>query len=88
MEAISRFLASMGISLDKIVGFASDGASVMMGKHNGVATLFSRIFQFTITTHCVSHRYKFHLYTYMVFDYLPELCNKYIQARIELFAGF
>ena len=43
--------------LPKLVAFASDGASVMLGKNEGVATKLSRICTYPlIVNHCVAHR--------------------------------
>ncbi|GBC38152.1 zinc finger protein 862-like [Rhizophagus irregularis DAOM 181602=DAOM 197198] len=43
--------------LSKLVAFASDGASVMLGKNEGVAAKFSRICTYPlIVNHCVAHR--------------------------------
>ncbi|CAG8721475.1 6749_t:CDS:2, partial [Cetraspora pellucida] len=41
---------------EKIMAFASDGASVMMGKNNGVATQFSKNNLYLFVTHCIVHR--------------------------------
>ena len=40
----------------KICSFASDGASVMMGKNTGVATRIAQINPFLYITHCIAHR--------------------------------
>ncbi|CAH1770032.1 13839_t:CDS:2, partial [Entrophospora sp. SA101] len=40
----------------KICSFASDGASVMMGKNTGVATRIAQINHFLYITHCIAHR--------------------------------
>ncbi|CAB4487085.1 unnamed protein product [Rhizophagus irregularis] len=43
--------------LSKLVAFASDGASVMLGKNEGVAAKLSRICTYPlIVNHCVAHR--------------------------------
>ncbi len=43
--------------LSKLVAFASDGASVMLGKNEGVATKLSRICTYPlIVNYCVAHR--------------------------------
>src|SRR5437016_3614683 len=43
--------------LSKLVAFASDGASVMLGKNEGVAAKLSRICTYSlIVNHCVAHR--------------------------------
>ncbi|XP_070552471.1 zinc finger protein 862-like [Ptychodera flava] len=40
----------------KLVGFGADGASVMLGKRNGVAALLKRDVPHLIEMHCVAHR--------------------------------
>ncbi|XP_077977576.1 zinc finger protein 862-like [Glandiceps talaboti] len=40
----------------KSVGFGADGASVMMGRKNGVAALIKRDVPYLIEMHCVAHR--------------------------------
>jgi hypothetical protein len=43
--------------LPKLVAFAFDGASVMLGKNEGVAAKLSRICTYPlIVNHCVAHR--------------------------------
>jgi Domain of unknown function (DUF4371)/hAT family C-terminal dimerisation region len=43
--------------LSKLVAFASDGASVMLGKNEGVAAKLSRVCTYPlIVNHCVAHR--------------------------------
>ena len=38
VEAIHAFMAMRFLDIDKLKGFATDGASVMVGCHTGVAT--------------------------------------------------
>ncbi len=40
----------------KITSFASDGASVMLGKRNGVAAKIAERNPYLFTTHCIAHR--------------------------------
>ena len=40
----------------KLVGFGSDGASVNLGKRNGVAALLTADVPFLVVVHCVAHR--------------------------------
>ena len=44
------------ISSSKIIGFASDGASVMVGKENGVAARLRKENPFMLNIHCIAHR--------------------------------
>ncbi|KAJ8048792.1 hypothetical protein HOLleu_01255 [Holothuria leucospilota] len=39
-----------------MAGFGSDGASVMVGCRNGVATQLKRMEPMIVSTHCVAHR--------------------------------
>ena len=40
----------------KLVAFGSDGASVMIGRRNGVSALLKQIAPWIIANHCVAHR--------------------------------
>lgn len=42
IEAIKAYIALKGLSLSKLMGFGSDGASVMTGRVSGVATRLTR----------------------------------------------
>jgi len=57
-EALITFFEASKIPLNKITGFTSDGASVMLGCKNGVATLLRENFGLShlIEFHCVAHR--------------------------------
>ncbi|XP_040069819.1 E3 SUMO-protein ligase KIAA1586-like [Ixodes scapularis] len=59
-EALLTCLSSHGLSMnvlkEKLVAFACDGASVMLGKHSGVAKLLENTFPNLITWHCSAHR--------------------------------
>ena len=41
---------------DNLVAFASDGASVMVGRESGVATKLKDLFPHLKTWHCLNHR--------------------------------
>ena len=53
MDAITTFLQSVGLSIDDLSSFRSDGASVMTG---GVAALLRAMNSQIISVHCVCHR--------------------------------
>ena len=55
-ESIRGVLIKHKFSLSRLVGFASDGASVMTGIHNGVAAQLKRICPQLTSIHCVAHR--------------------------------
>ena len=41
---------------NKLVGFCSDGASVMLGRNSGVGTRLKNDFPFIVLWHCLNHR--------------------------------
>ncbi|XP_060575685.1 zinc finger protein 862-like isoform X2 [Ruditapes philippinarum] len=49
-------ISEKGLDIKKLTGFSSDGASVMMGKDNGVAALLRSENPSMINIHCVCHR--------------------------------
>ena len=55
-KAIVDFLEMKKIPMDKVIGFASDGASVMVGRKTGVTTLLKQANPFLISIHCIAHR--------------------------------
>ena len=56
VEAIHSFLAKKALDIDKLRGFATDGASVMVGCRNGVATQLKQCCPSLVSIHCVNHR--------------------------------
>ncbi|XP_070582700.1 zinc finger protein 862-like [Erythrolamprus reginae] len=54
--AIKEFYAANNIDLQKMVMLTSDGASVMLGKNNGVAAQLRRDVSHLLEQHCVAHR--------------------------------
>lgn len=69
--AIKNFLVEKGIPLHKMVGLASDGASVMMGSRSGVGKRLrdgwaeddddddvAPLAPHLVHIHCVAHRYE------------------------------
>jgi hypothetical protein len=55
-EAIKKFYADNQLDVQKMVMFTSDGASVMLGKSNGVAALLRAEVPHLTVQHCVAHR--------------------------------
>lgn len=49
-------LSELGLDVTKVGGLASDGASVMLGRNNGVASRLKAIAPSVIVVHCVCHR--------------------------------
>lgn len=54
--AIKQFYEDCNLDLQKMVMFTSDGASVMLGKHNGIAAQLRREVPHVLEQHCVVHR--------------------------------
>ena len=55
-KSLSTFLQDINFHVTDISSFGSDGASVMTGRREGVATLLKRINNNIISIHCVAHR--------------------------------
>ena len=71
VEAIRAFMAKRFLDIDKLKGFATDGASVMVGRHTGVATQLKQCSPSLISIHCVNHRLA--LATAHAADHIPYL---------------
>ena len=56
VQAITQFYSKHGLDLQRMVMLTSDGASVMLGKHNGVAALLKRQIPHLTEQNCVAHR--------------------------------
>lgn len=54
-QAILHYISNSQLDLQKMAGGASDGASVMMGRVNGVMAQLKGIVPFFIATHCAAH---------------------------------
>ena len=55
-SCLKSVLEKKGLAMDKMIGFASDGASVMTGVKKGVTTLAKNENPFMLTVHCLAHR--------------------------------
>ena len=59
-HSLLKCLESHGFSseilLERLIGFASDGASVMFGSHTGVAKRIQSVFPNVVIWHCINHR--------------------------------
>ena len=55
-DTILNWAGERNISLDRCVGFGSDGASVMVGIRSGVATRLKTLNPFIVSVHCAAHR--------------------------------
>ena len=49
-------LSEKGLDINKCLGFGSDGASVMTGRHNGVASKVKQKSPHCVAIHCMAHR--------------------------------
>lgn len=56
VDAIKKFYSDHDIDMLKMVMFTSDGASVMLGKQNGVAAKLRHDIPHLFQQHCVAHR--------------------------------
>ena len=73
-EVIDRYFEKIGVPLSKIVGFGSDGAAVMLGLRNGVATKLREDSPFMLNVHCIAHRF--------------ALCTGEGASKVTLVRGF
>ncbi|OQR82215.1 hypothetical protein ACHHYP_20812 [Achlya hypogyna] len=54
--AVMHLLEDLDLNYRNIVGFASDGASVMLGSRNGAAMKLKAKIPHLVTSHCPTHR--------------------------------
>ena len=55
-QAIVTEFNNLGINIKQMLGLATDGASVMVGRRNGVSTRLKENVPHLISIHCVAHR--------------------------------
>lgn len=55
-DNVKQELGKSGLDIQNFLSFASDGASVMVGKHNGVSALLKMENLRLINVHCICHR--------------------------------
>ena len=53
VDTVLKVFTAKSISLEKLCGVATDGASVMVGCRTGVTT---RLNPFILSVHCIAHR--------------------------------
>ena len=69
-----KIIKNNNISLDKINIFTSDGASVLLGSHNGVQAKLKSIVPYLLEFHCVAHREALSVsQAYQSVDYFVQL---------------
>ena len=54
-QSILSLIHEVNITKDKIVGFGSDGASNMTGRHSGVAARLKLVLPELVSIHCCAH---------------------------------
>ena len=82
IEELLSVCQFVGINLSKVVGFGCDGASVMVGARNGVATRLKSHNPVMISIHCVAHRLA--LAATQAADSIPYL-KKFKQYLFQIF---
>ena len=55
-QAVLMELERKRLRIEKLIGMATDGASVMKGERNGVTTKMKNNNAFLLSTHCIAHR--------------------------------
>ena len=55
-KRVCEYVAIAGLDMTKMRGIATDGASTMMGRHNGVVTRLKTITPSAIGVHCAAHQ--------------------------------
>ena len=79
-DAVTYLLAEMDLSLIKLVGFGSDGASSMRGIHEGLSTKLRRDAPHFLDIHCIAHREALATndasYNFLELQYIDKFANK------------
>ena len=80
---LTAYLESKDMPLSRMVGFGSDGASVMTGRHNGVAARLKRLQPILTSVHCIAHRLA--LAAAQSGDSVPYIANTFKPTLRQLF---
>ena len=56
VNALRKYLTSVGLNLEKVIGIGTDGANVMVGCKNGVTTVLQRLQTSMVSVWCCAHR--------------------------------
>ena len=79
LDAISTAMSRLDVTAadwqEKLVGFGSDGASVMVGKNNGVIALLRQLQPVVQGVHCAAHR--------MELAYRDAMRNQPLHSKVE-----
>ena len=78
--------AELKISIEKVAAFGSDGASVMVGIHNGVAALLKGHVPHLVSIYCVAALAISHATKSVPF--IARHCKQYIPFTIEVWFAF
>ena len=84
-QALIAHLQWVGLSIDSLSSFGSDGASVMTGRHSGVAARLCELNAQIIPVHCICHRLA--LATGQASNEVPYL-KEYLLALWKCFSIF
>ena len=82
-QSIVRELRALGLNINHMIGFASDGASVMVGKTNGVAAKLKASLPHLISIHCIAHRLS--LASLSAADRVPAICTYYSYTLKDIY---
>ena len=83
---IVKFLKDKELPVEKLVGFGSDGASVMVGRKSGVATRLKELSPHLINIHCMAHR--FNLCTSQASKNIPYLKDTFEKVFKDMYYYF
>ena len=81
--SLVAYMEDKGLSMSKMVGLGTDGASVMTGVHNGMGARFKRRQPVLTSIHCVCHRLA--LAAARAGNDVPYICNKFKPTLSQLF---
>ena len=56
VDTVLKVFAARSISLEKLCGIATDGASAMVGCRTGVTTQLKQKNPYLVSVHCITHR--------------------------------
>ena len=82
---LMTLLQDNDLSIHKLAGISTDGASSMVGCHSGVSTRFIDINPYIIATHCLAHR--LNLVSEDAFKLFPDLIRFETTVR-EIYSYF
>ena len=79
-RSVVKYFDEIQISLESLIMFTSDGASVILGCDNGVQAKLKSVFPHTIEFHCMAHREAFSVsQAYQFVDYFIQVEVCFVQ---------